>query len=373
MHFMLSVIVKLFITMFISILLTPLVKLLAFRIGAVDRPGPRRINQKVMPSMGGLAIFLAFSFSTVFLFKDAIPRSYLFPLLLGGLIIVITGILDDVFELSPLQKMLGILLAAIEIYFLAGIHFDSFSLPLIGFIDLRWISFPMTIIWILAITNAVNLIDGLDGLAAGVSIIALTTIGIIGYFFLPEPNVFIPIVIFVFVASIAGFFPYNYHPAKIYLGDTGALLLGFMISVLSLHQLKNATLISLGVPMLIVGVPVTDTVYAMIRRVLNKKPISSADKMHLHHRLMSLGFTHKGAVLTIYAMALIFSFIALIMSYNHSFWSTLMLLIALFIGLELFVELIGLMGPNHQPLMYLFKILGNKQFREEQKKKIFKK
>lgn len=371
MPFMLEVIVKLIITMFISMILTPLIKLLAFRIGAVDQPGPRRINTKTMPTMGGLAIFLAFSFSIIFLFKDSIPRSYIFPLLAGALIIVITGMLDDIFELSPLQKTIGIVLAAVEIYFFTGIHFDSFSLPFIGFIDLRWLSFPLTIIWILAITNAVNLIDGLDGLASGISIIALTTIGIIGYFFLPEPNVFVPIIIFVLVSAIVGFFPYNFCPAKIYLGDTGALFLGFMISVLSLHQLKNATLISLGIPMLIVGVPVTDTVYAIIRRYINKQPISSADKMHLHHRLISLGFSHKGAVLTIYAMALIFAFIALIMSNSHSIWSMALLFTALFVGLELFVELIGLMGPNRQPLMYLFRVIGNKQFREEQKKKIF--
>lgn len=373
MKFMFEVIIQLFITMFISVLLTPLVKLLAFRLGAVDEPGPRRINKKVMPTMGGLSIFIAFAISTIFLFKDSIPRDYLYPLLLGALIVVVTGILDDIFELSPLQKTIGIVLAATEIYFVAGIHFDSITLPFFGFIDLRWFSFPLTIIWVLAITNAVNLIDGLDGLAAGVSIIALTTIGIIGYFFLTEPSIFVPIIIFVLVAAIAGFFPYNYHPAKIYLGDTGALFLGFMLSVLSLHQLKNATLISLGIPMLIIGVPITDTVYAMIRRLLNKKPISSADKMHLHHRLISLGFTHKGAVLTIYAMALIFSFIALIMSYHHSIGSTILLFAALFIGLELFVELIGLMGPNHQPLMYVFKIFGNKEFREEQKNRIFKK
>ncbi|MHC5373449.1 MraY family glycosyltransferase [Enterococcus sp. LJL120] len=373
MHIMFTVIVRLIVTMFIGIILTPLVKLLSFQVGAVDNPGPRRINTKVMPTMGGLAIFLAFAFSTIFLFQDLIPRSFIFPLLLGGLAIVITGIIDDIFELKPLPKTIGVVIGACIVYFIGDVRFDSLSLPMIGFIDLSWISFPLTIIWILAITNSLNLIDGLDGLASGVSIIALTTIGIIGYFFLTEPQIFVPITIFVLVASIAGFFPYNFHPARIYLGDTGALFLGFMISVLSLQNLKNATLISLVTPMVIMGVPVTDTVFAIIRRHINKQKISSADKMHLHHRLLSLGFSHKGAVLTIYALALIFSFIALILSYNTSIWAVLLLVAAVAIGLELFVELIGLMGPNRQPLMCLFKFFGDKDYRTQLKEKWFSK
>ncbi|MDH6364550.1 UDP-GlcNAc:undecaprenyl-phosphate GlcNAc-1-phosphate transferase [Enterococcus sp. PF1-24] len=373
MHTMVTVIVRLIITVFISLILTPLVKLLAFRIGAVDVPGPRRINKKIMPTMGGLAIFCAFAFSTLILFDDLIPKSKLLPLLLGALIIVITGIIDDVKELSPLKKMAGILIAACEIYFVAGVHFDSITLPIVGFLDLRFLSFPLTILWIVAITNSLNFIDGLDGLASGVSIIALFTIGVIGYFFLTAANFYVAIIIFVLIAAIIGFFPYNFHPAKIYLGDTGALFLGFMISVLSLQGLKNATIISLITPMLIMGVPITDTVYAIIRRFLSNRPIYSADKMHLHHRLISLGFTHKGAVLTIYGLALIFSFVALILSYNHSVWSTVLLFVLVLVGLELFVELIGLMGPNRQPLMYVFKVFGNKEFREEQKKRWLKK
>ncbi|BDQ56668.1 hypothetical protein EfsSVR2331_07930 [Enterococcus faecalis] len=131
------------------------------------------------------------------------------------------------------------MLAALVIYFVAGIRIDFVTLPVVGMIDLRWFSLPLTLLWILAITNAVNLIDGLDGLASGVSIIGLTTIGITGYFFLHAKTVYIPIVIFILVASIAGFFPYNFYPAKIFLGDTGALFLGFMIAVMSLQGLKK--------------------------------------------------------------------------------------------------------------------------------------
>jgi len=221
----------------------------------------------------------------------------------------------------------------------------------------------MTILWILAITKSVNLIDGLDGLASGVSIISLTTIGIISYFFLPN-SVEVPMVIFTLIAAIVGFFPYNFYPATIFLGDTGALFLGFMISVLSLQGLKNATFITVITPMLILGVPITDTVYAMIRRKFNKQKISSADKMHLHHRLLSLGFTHRGTVLTIYALAMVFSFIALLMNYASN-TAIILLIISTGFGIELFIELIGLVGENRQPLMCALKFLGNRRFRQK--------
>lgn len=368
MNFMYSVIFKLFSTFILSLIVTPLIRLLAFKIGATDKPDARRVNTTTMPTMGGLGIFISFAISSCFFFPGLIPTTYILPIILGATVIIITGIIDDTKELSPKKKLLGIVIAALIIYYIANIRIDSFTLPFIGHIQLGWLSLPITVIWIVAITNAVNLIDGLDGLASGVSIIALATIGTIGYFFLHADNIYIPIVIFVLVASIAGFFPYNFQPASIFLGDTGALFLGFMISVLSLQGLKNATLITLISPLVILGVPITDTVFAIIRRYVNKQPISSADKMHLHHRLLSLGFSHRGAVLTIYCLALIFSFTALLYNYTNV-GGAIFLTIALLLGLELFVELIGLVGPNHQPLIYLLKLVGNKSFREEKLKK----
>lgn len=365
---MFGTIVKLFATFLISLILTPLVKLLAFRIGAVDQPGERRINETVMPTMGGFAIYLAFVFSCLVFFKNIISFDYIFPIILGATVVMLTGLVDDVKPLSPRMKMLGILVGALIIYFVADIRMDSFVLPFVGEIQLGKWSLVFTILWIAAITNAINLIDGLDGLASGVSMIALFTIGVIGYFFLHPSTTYISIVMFVLVASIAGFFPYNFFPAKIFLGDTGALFLGFMISVLSLQSLKNATFISLITPLIILGVPITDTVFAMIRRLMNKKPITSADKMHLHHRLLSLGFTHRGAVLTIYGIAFIFSFLALLYTYTNRLGS-IFLTIGLLFGLELFVELIGLTGTSYQPLLYCLRLFGNKEFRDNEYKK----
>lgn len=185
-------------------------------------------------------------------------------------------------------------------------------------------------------------------------------------------TIHIPMTLFILVAAVAGFLPYNLFPAKIYLGDTGALFLGYMIAVLSLEGLKNATFISLLTPIIILGVPVTDTVYAIIRRKLNKRPISSADKMHLHHRLLALGFTHKGAVWTIYCLALIFSFIALLFKISSTL-GTVLLVVACLIGLELFMELIGLLGEDKQPLLYLLRLVGNSDFRKQEIQRIKKK
>lgn len=364
MEFAFKFIVRLFITMIISLVITPVVKFIALRIGAVDQPGERRINEKAMPTAGGLAIFLSFSFAILWELNDMIPINFAWRILLGALIVIIVGLIDDIHELSPLQKISGLLIAALEIYFIAGIRISTISIPYIGTIDLGLFGMPMTILWILAITNAVNLIDGLDGLASGVSIISLITLGIISYFFLPDTAVFISMTIFTLVAAIIGFFPYNFYPATIFLGDTGALFLGFMISVLSLQGLKNATFITVITPMLILGVPITDTVYAMIRRKFNKQKISSADKMHLHHRLLSLGFTHRGAVLTIYSLAMVFSFIALLMNYASN-TAIILLIISTAFGIELFIELIGLVGENRQPLMCALKFLGNRRFRQE--------
>ena len=342
-------------TIIISVLITPLVRQLAFIIGATDKPQKRRVNTKEMPTIGGLAIYLSF-FIGLFFFQP-ITHEELFPIFIGATIIVITGIIDDIKEISPKMKLLGIIIAALVVIYFGDIRMDQITLPLIGEMNLGIFSLPLTLIWILAITNAINLIDGLDGLATGVSVIALTTMGIIGYFFVGADNIFVTILVFSLISAALGFLPYNFYPAKIFLGDTGALFLGFMISILSLFNLKNVTMISLIIPIVILGIPITDTIYAILRRYLNKLPISSADKNHMHHRLMSIGFTHRQTVLAIYFLAVIFSLIALLYPLSDTL-GTFLMTIGLIIGLELFVETIGLVGENRQPLIKLLKRIG---------------
>lgn len=344
-------------TTILTLALTPLVRLLAFKVGATDKPDKRRVNKTIMPTMGGIAIYLSFFIAIFFLQPIALSVSV--PLFIAATIIVITGIIDDIKELNPKLKLLGNVAAALVIYFIAEVRMDLVSIPIFGDIHLGIFSFPITIIWILAITNATNLIDGLDGLATGVSIIALGTMAVISFFFLGGSNIPVFIMIFTLICAAVGFLPYNFYPAKIFLGDTGALFLGFMISVLSLYGLKNVTFISLIIPITILGIPITDTIYAMLRRYLNHMPISSADKHHMHHRLMSLGLTHKQTVLTIYGVALIFSLIALLFPMT-TIGGTVLILVALVIGLELFVELIGLVGEDRRPLLETLKKIANK-------------
>lgn len=344
-----EIIVSLFATMIISAVLTPFIRKLAFAVGAEDRPNKRRVNKIPMPTIGGLAIFIAYTFTTMILLRGQFPTKVLWGIYGGETIIILTGIIDDIFVLKPRQKVLGISIAALWVYFTAGVKMTSITLPFIT-IHLGWMSLPITWIWILAITNAVNLIDGLDGLATGVAIIALTTMGITAMFFLNVGNIFVAIMIFTLVAACIGFLPYNFFPARIYLGDTGALFIGFMMSVFSLFGLKNATFITLLIPVMILGVPITDTVFAIFRRLLNKEPITHADKRHLHHRLMQIGLTHRQTVLVIYGIALIFSFISLLYPIS-TLWGSILLTVAVLIGLELFVETIGLVGEDRQPLL----------------------
>lgn len=365
-------------TFFIGVILTPLVRLLAFKIGAVDYPNARRINKKPMPSSGGLAIVAAFSISTLLLMPQIVAVDffgqtyfdYVWPVVLGGLIIAFTGLVDDIKELSPMLKMGGIVLAASLIWWLTDFRLDDFKIPFDGpFLHFEpWLSYILTVVWIISITNAVNLIDGLDGLVSGVSIISLVTMGIVSYFFLPQHNLFLTLTIFVLVLSIAGFFPYNYHPTIIYLGDTGALFIGFMIAVLSLQGLKNATAVAVVTPMIILGVPITDTFLAIIRRTLSGQKFYTPDKHHLHHRLLSLGLTHRGTVLVIYGISLVFAMISLLLNVSSRIGGVL-LMIGLLLGVELFAELVGVLGPNRTPLLNILRFIGNSSYREEVRRK----
>ena len=231
-------------TFLIAIVTTPLVRSLALRVGAVDNPNARRINKKPMPSAGGLAILLAFVLATLVFMPMIIHKDiwhvsyirYILPVVVGGSVVALTGFVDDILELKPLPKMLGIVIGAVIVWAFTDFRFDSFKIPfggpMIHFGPV--LTLILTVLWIVAITNAINLIDGLDGLVGGVSIISLMTMGVISYFFLYDTDIFLTMTIFVLVAAIMGFFPYNYHPAIIYLGDTGARFFGFLLWVFSL-------------------------------------------------------------------------------------------------------------------------------------------
>lgn len=357
----------------LSLILTPLVRFLSFRVGAVDQPNARRINKVPMPSAGGLAVYLSFLIIALIIFPKIMAGmsaklsyfDYILPVLAGATVVTATGYLDDIFEISAKLKMLGIVSGAVIVWAFTDFHFDSFKIPFGG----PMVTFDpivtclLTIVWIVSITNAINLIDGLDGLVAGVSMISLGTMGIVSYFFLPRVDLFLTMTIFLLIAAILGFFPYNYHPAIIYGGDTGALFIGFMIGVLSLQGLKNSTAVAVLTPVIILGVPIVDTAVAIVRRKLSGRKISEADKMHLHHRLLAMGFTHRGAVLVVYGIAILFSLTALLFNISSRLGGVLLMVGALF-ALEVLIEGLEIWGEHRTPLFNALKFLGNSDYRQ---------
>jgi UDP-GlcNAc:undecaprenyl-phosphate/decaprenyl-phosphate GlcNAc-1-phosphate transferase len=327
-----------------SILITPVVKKIAFQIGATDKPNLRKVHLKIMPRLGGLAIYISFIIGILIL-KPTGDNHVAF--LLGSLIIIITGIWDDIHEISAKVKFAGQLLAALLVVVWGGAQVSFINLPFGGELQLGVFSIPLTVLWIVGITNAINLIDGLDGLAAGVSSIALIAISGMA---IVMGNTYVLIVGSVLLASTLGFLLYNFHPAKIFMGDTGALFLGYMIAVLSLLGFKNITFISLIVPVIILGVPISDTFFAIIRRIVNKQPLSAPDKSHLHHCLLRLGFSHRQTVLLIYAFSSLFALAAFITSMT-TIWGSLLLITVLMLAIELVVEKIGLVNKDYRPLL----------------------
>ena len=286
----------------VSFLATPMVKNLAYKVGAIDVPKDNRRMHKVpIPRLGGLAIFLAFLLSVLVFAK--IDRQ-MQGILLGATMIVVLGVMDDIMALNALPKLIvQILAAGIAVYHGCVIQFVSnpnvFSS--MTYLNLGWWSYPITIIWIVAITNAVNLIDGLDGLAVGVSAISTASLIVIA---LMVKEVNIVIILCALFGACLGFIPYNFNPAKIFMGDGGSLFLGFMLSTMSiLGPVKSATIVAVIIPVLVLGVPIFDTAFAIFRRLVNKRPIMEADKGHLHHRLMKLGYGQRRATLMLYGVS----------------------------------------------------------------------
>ncbi|WP_060664481.1 glycosyltransferase family 4 protein [Bacillus sp. CHD6a] len=308
-----SELVSVFLICFMTVLLvTPLVIKIALKLGVTDKPDQRKVHQKLMPRLGGLAIFAGLTIG--YLISD-LDEYHISSISFALIIIVITGILDDAFQISALKKLFGQILASL-IIIQSGLLIEFLYVPFFGTLQLLDISsYIITFIWIIVITNALNLIDGLDGLAAGVSCVILITI--LGSAISNE-KVLISTLAVIILGSTLGFLPYNFNPAKIFMGDTGSLLLGFSIAVISLLGMyKSVALFNITVTTLILGVPVFDTVLAIIRRLITKKPITQPDKKHLHHQILSLGFSHRNTVLLIYCISSIFSILALFLNRDY--------------------------------------------------------
>ena len=302
------------VTFVIALGVTPLAIKLAPRIGAVDVPGEaRRMHSKTMPRFGGLAMFAAAEAGLgIFLHSD--PK--VLVIMLGGLLIYLVGAVDDLKGLPPKVKFLLQMVCA-AVIFMGGVKIETIKNPISGFSGFTgemYITFPepvsfvITVIWIVGLTNTVNLIDGLDGLAAGVSCIASACIA---YCAVLSGQLSVGLAMLAVTGATLGFLPYNFHPAKTFMGDSGSLFLGFMIAVISiLGSAKGATLIATLVPFLVLGLPIFDTAFAIIRRWVNGCPIMMADRGHIHHRIMNTGIGQRRTVLIMYCISAIMGMIA---------------------------------------------------------------
>ena len=283
---------------------TPLVRRFAFKIGAIDIPKDnRRMHKKPTPRIGGLAIIFGFTVATLCF---AQPSRQLYGTLSGAAIIAIMGVIDDCKNLPAKLKFVIQIIAALVVVFAGDIKIDVFTNP--NFLSdnpywvlPEWLSVTLTVIWIVFITNAVNFIDGLDGLAAGVS--AIMSISLV-FISIRVGEYSIAILGIALMGSCFGFLPFNFNPAKIFMGDTGSTFLGFMLATLSIQGVfKSYAVISFAVPLLILGLPLFDALFAMIRRILRGQSPMTADRGHLHHRLVDMGFSQKQTVFILYAIS----------------------------------------------------------------------
>ncbi|MFC0299508.1 glycosyltransferase family 4 protein [Virgibacillus soli] len=336
------------ISLLASLIITPLFIKWIIKLNITDKPNFRKVHKNPIPTLGGLVIFISFLIGIAIIQPVS---SHHLAIVCGAFIIIGLGIIDDIYNLSAKVKFGVQLLVALLVIFWGGIQVEFINLPFGGQFEFGFFSTAITVLWIVGITNAINLIDGLDGLAGGVSAIALFTIAgmavIMG-------NTYVLTIATVLFFSTMGFLRYNFYPAKIFMGDTGALFLGYMISVLALLGFKNVTIISFVIPIFILGVPISDTLIAIVRRFINNKPISSPDSSHLHHRLLKLGFSHKQTVLFIYGLSTMFSVSAILFSMTTVWGSVLIFLIAIFV-LQLLIEYLELVNSNFKPLTNLIK------------------
>jgi len=313
--------------------LTPVVGEVARRMGAVDQPGGRKIHQVATPRLGGIAIYFGMIVPSLFLLSgDQTVRG----ILLGASLVTLVGFLDDYRGLPPMVKLAGQSLVALLVAFF-GVRTQTLSIPLVGIVDLDWMSIPFSVLWIVAIMNIVNFIDGMDGLAAGVCAISAVTFAIIA---VSLGRIDMGILAAIVAGGTLGFLWHNFHPATIFMGDSGSMLLGFMLGAVSLQGfLKGVATVALVIPLLVLGIPIFDTGFAILRRMKNRQPIYVADRGHLHHRFANIGYSQRQTVLILYSWSGMMSVLALALVFAPRWLELtiagLALLVSIYLGYRL--------------------------------------
>jgi len=310
---------------FLCLLATPAVRVFALRFNILKSPNGRTVHSKPMPLMGGLGIVFAFFLSILLLYTLELKTFHIYyytkfmPILAGAVIILLIGIVDDARGVKPLTKLFGQTTAAV-ILWVSNIRLDIVSTYFgkdLGIFN-EIISLALTIFWIVAFTNAINLIDGLDGLATGISAIAFLSLGVISIVN-KNSDIIQAYVCFALGGATVAFLKYNFNPAKIFLGDTGSLFLGFMLGSISIAgSMKSATVGTILVPIVLMGLPVLDTSLSIVRRLLKNSNILEADREHIHHKLLDMGFSHKRVVIILYFVSLVFAFAAVYISFSNA-------------------------------------------------------
>ncbi|MCF0136963.1 MAG: undecaprenyl/decaprenyl-phosphate alpha-N-acetylglucosaminyl 1-phosphate transferase [Oscillospiraceae bacterium] len=321
----------------VSFCITPIVKSFAKQVGAVDIPDNKRhIHKSPTPRMGGLAIFLGFIVAVLLLAK---VTSQIRGILLGSVLIVVVGAIDDVLNLNAWLKF-GVQILAAVIAVLSGVLINVVSNPLLitseQALTIGVLSVPVTVIWIVAVTNSVNLIDGLDGLACGVSTIACISMLVVSML-VSEANGNIAVVLAALCGACLGFLPYNLNPAKIFMGDTGALLLGYVLATVSvIGMFKFYAIITFILPVLALAVPLMDTIFAFTRRMLRGQSPFHADRGHFHHKLLDIGLSQKQAVAVLYAVSAILGLASVLLT-TSGLLRTVVALIAFVIAVSIWL------------------------------------
>ncbi len=297
----------------LAAMLTPLARRLALTLGAISRPGGRHVNQRAVPRLGGVAIAISVlaPLVTLFLVESGVAlhvradAQRAVVLLVGGLLLCAVGAVDDVRGVRARYKFVAQLAAAL-LAFHFGLRIDAVELPYVGILNMGVFALPVTLAWIIGVTNAVNLIDGLDGLAAGVVFFAAATSFLVALFgYQSTGQVVVALLMASLMGALIGFLFYNFNPARIFMGDSGSYFLGYLLATSSLlaPMQKASTTVALLVPMVALGVPIFDTLLSVLRRYLARRPLFAADREHIHHRLLDRGITHRKAVLVLYSVS----------------------------------------------------------------------
>lgn len=295
-----------------TLIFTFYVKKIAFHVKALDIPNERKVHTKPMPRLGGLAIFLGFLLGYMLFGIQSVQMN---SILIGSFIIILLGVMDDINPIGAKTKFLGQILAACVLMFYGDILLDNIKIFGLN-LEFGILSYPITILFVVSCINIINLIDGLDGLSSGTCAIFYLTIGIIA-FIKGGVNLLSIVLAFIMLGSTLGFLYHNFYPAKIFSGDSGSMFQGFMIATISLLGFKTTAFISFFVPILILGIPILDTLFAIVRRALKHQKIYLPDKCHLHHQLLNLGLSHRNTVLAIYGMNILFASASIIYMLNN--------------------------------------------------------